>query len=53
MTGSGSKSEHDSKVSPELTEEELCNTKFCAAYVGIGSNARITAPQHCCPLRPQ
>jgi hypothetical protein len=25
----------------------------CTANVADGSKARITAPQHCCPLQPQ
>jgi hypothetical protein len=27
--------------------------KVHAAEVGSGSKARITAPQHCCPVSPQ
>jgi hypothetical protein len=26
---------------------------FDPVFVGLGSKARITAPQHCCPLSPQ
>jgi hypothetical protein len=27
--------------------------QFRAAHVAFGSKARITAPQHCCPVSPQ